>query len=379
MDGLFDLETGVDTHYYAAPRPHVNKVINLQFNGTDFSTYFTTLTGTFTESGGLLTPAANTYNSARFNNTVAPISSEGYRDFILDLDLSSFTYGASNSIYLFASWSDTLITDASGTGKMNGLSVRFNGTGATGTFEIRDTMTNTLYTGASNYLIYGVENPTIAQPVRYLRMGVLGSKIFMAGYATQPSSTSFPWGGTTGMLRAAHFVKSYQLPYRADTQFAIAVNAGATPPVIDSLKFTPMRWPAGPDPYIETKRYSYGDFTTKKWFRELIMNRTNGSSAVSVDTVLNLDNLPTTMATNLAGTGNTWTQNAVSYTTWDKFYNAFDNWNQTLGGGYKTSKLRFSKRDRFIGFRFWNKSANQQVFEYISTNVGWKPLRGGRV
>lgn len=106
---------------------------------------------------------------------------------------------------------------------------------------------------------------------------------------------------------------------------------------------------AGPDLYIETKRYTISDPELKKNFKQLNMTYKLVGDTLSMDTVPGLSSTGTPIS---------------------------KNWPQALD--WTNKRRKFQKRSTHIGFRFYETLGNVTQCEIGPWMLGFKPLRAGR-
>jgi len=161
----------------------------------------------------------------------------------------------------------------------------------------------------------------------------------------------------------------------------------------------------GPDLFLQTKHYTVGDPMLKKWFQKLMISFLLERGAVRVDFIDNEDNdnidvynLKHKNWEVFTEKGLLWSnvENVVlpkyaspSASTWSVIENKNYTWLSLLFADYERQTKRFSLRQSSIGFRLYQLNNYREVYETAATkprrietdawNIGYKPLRGGRV
>lgn len=136
---------------------------------------------------------------------------------------------------------------------------------------------------------------------------------------------------------------------------------------------------AGPDFYIESKRFDAGDALLKKLWKQIMIHYITVGDELKLDTVLGLNDIGLSRATGFPITQYTWDQIALLMGTWDATAGEFPNWESLAQGIYAVRRLKFIKRDQFFAFRIYQKSANNTVVRLGPFALAYKRQRPGRV
>lgn len=136
---------------------------------------------------------------------------------------------------------------------------------------------------------------------------------------------------------------------------------------------------AGPDFYLETKRYSLGDPLRKKLFKMFLMHYFATGDGLKVDLVVGLNEYGQTNTSTWSVSGSTWSFVASSYNSWTALSSAFASWNDLAASVWLKKKVRFLKRDQFLGFRIYQNSSSVTKLRLGPWQIGFKPLRAGRL
>lgn len=135
----------------------------------------------------------------------------------------------------------------------------------------------------------------------------------------------------------------------------------------------------GPDFYIETKKYNAGDSLILKLWSQLLVNYRCGGDALNVDTVVGLNNIGATSATQLTPTTYTWDTLKANYNTWNFLKFSFSTW-ATIGTSFfKPKRVRFLKRSQNFAFRIWQNSSAVSDVTLGPFQIGFKQMRPGRI
>lgn len=135
----------------------------------------------------------------------------------------------------------------------------------------------------------------------------------------------------------------------------------------------------GPDFYLETKKYSMGDSLILKLWSQLLVNYQCSKDAINIDTVVGLNNVGSTVTTNLPPTIYTWDTLAQLYPTWDALAAAVPDWDAIVATVFKPKRARFLKRSQHFAFRLWQNSASTDKVVIGPFQLGFKPMRAGRI
>jgi hypothetical protein len=161
----------------------------------------------------------------------------------------------------------------------------------------------------------------------------------------------------------------------------------------------------GPDLFMQTKHYSVGDPVLKKWFQRTMLNVLLQRGAIRIDFVDSEDNdsfdvynLKHKNWEIFKEKGLTWglvedtvlpKLNSPLASTWSNLQAEGYTWLTLLFADYERQTKRFSLRQSSIGFRLYQLNNYRELYQTTATrpqniqvdawNIGFKPLRGGRV
>lgn len=136
---------------------------------------------------------------------------------------------------------------------------------------------------------------------------------------------------------------------------------------------------AGPDFYLETKRYNFGDPLLKKLFKQVIMTYFSGGDALNLDTVVGLNEDGTTASTQWPTTLPTWASLPPTNPTWQQLSAHNSTWATLASAQFVTKRIKFLKRSQHLAFRIWQASGNVTNVEIGPWSIGFKPQRPGRI
>ena len=136
---------------------------------------------------------------------------------------------------------------------------------------------------------------------------------------------------------------------------------------------------AGPDFYFVSKKMDGGNPTLLKRFTFFILNYLAQGDAVKIDTVLGQNDIGSTLTTSFPATVPTWSTLSQSVSTWAGLKNQFADWAQIVSSVFIPDRLRFLKKSQLMQFRLWQASSNVTRLKIANFEVGFKPMRTGRI
>lgn len=135
----------------------------------------------------------------------------------------------------------------------------------------------------------------------------------------------------------------------------------------------------GPDFYMETKKYNGGDSLILKLWQQLLVNYQCSGDSINIDTVVGLNNVGATITTNLPPTIYTWDTLALAFATWNALGGTNADWDALIQAVFKPRRARFLKRSQNFAFRLWQNSSSVDHIVIGPFQLGFKPMRPGRV
>lgn len=135
---------------------------------------------------------------------------------------------------------------------------------------------------------------------------------------------------------------------------------------------------AGPDFYLETKKYSISDALLKKLWKMLLLTYRVAGGSIHLDTVPGLNEIGATAKTSFPPTGKTWDTVASEGLTWAGDASEYPTWDAPVNSQFVTKRIKFLKRAQMMSFRFW-QDPGVSALTLGPWAVVVKPQRVGRV
>jgi hypothetical protein len=188
--------------------------------------------------------------------------------------------------------------------------------------------------------------------------GVYGGGVYGVGVTRMTISVYLPTGAVT-FLTNADIRGAIEMPTVTgyNTWYIVNTASGArictTNDLFDTTgvdTITCTGNTAGPDFYLESKRYSLGDALRKKLFKELLLTYLATGDTLKLDTIVGLNDAGIT-----------------SLTTW------------AITSTFNTARIKFLKRTQLFGFRVYQNSASVTSVKLGPWSLGFKLQRKGRV
>jgi hypothetical protein len=136
---------------------------------------------------------------------------------------------------------------------------------------------------------------------------------------------------------------------------------------------------AGPDFYIESKKYNAGDSMRLKLFKMLAIYYLAQGDSLKVDTVVGLNNIGRTARTELPATVFTWDNLVAQYGTWDNLAATAGTWDNLISSVFKPKRVKFLKRTQNFAFRLYQKSTSVSHVRIGPFDLAFKYQRPMRV
>lgn len=224
-----------------------------------------------------------------------------------------------------------------------------------------------------------IQHVTPSVPVIKGAISTLNTEFTIVIYMPNNAATIF-----TNM----HLVGSVDLGSSANSQdswFAVNTSSGGRicsfndifdTDGIDAL--TCVGSTAGPDFYIESKRYSIGDGLRKKLFKQLMMHYLVGGDVLKLDTVVGLNTAGTTTTSTWGVTTYWWDKLATVYTTWDILATSVPTWDSLTDAVFFVKRIKFIKRSQYLAFRLYQNSNAVTNATIGAFDLAYKLLRPGR-
>jgi len=136
---------------------------------------------------------------------------------------------------------------------------------------------------------------------------------------------------------------------------------------------------AGPDFYFVSKKIDGGNPTRLKRFTYFILSYLIQGDVLKIDTVLGQNDIGTTLSTTFPATVPTWNTLAQSISTWTGLKSQFADWAGIVSSVFIPDRLRFLKKSQFMQFRLWQASNSVTRLKVANYELGFKPMRPGRI
>lgn len=136
---------------------------------------------------------------------------------------------------------------------------------------------------------------------------------------------------------------------------------------------------AGPDFYMESKKFDAGNGLLLKRFKQLAVWYLAQGGNINVDVVLGLNNIGQTLTGNFPQSGFTWDTLHALITSWDNLKNQFPTWNNLVNSVFVPKRIRFQKRNQFMSFRLYQSNSTMTDVQTGPYQLGYKPSRPGRI
>jgi hypothetical protein len=136
---------------------------------------------------------------------------------------------------------------------------------------------------------------------------------------------------------------------------------------------------AGPDYYIESKKYDAGDGLRLKRFKQLVVWYLAQGDYMKVDVVLGLNNIGQTLTGTFPVSGFTWDTLHGQIGTWDALKAQFATWAAVVQSVFVPKRVRFQKKNQYFAFRLYQNSASVTRMQIGPFQLGFKLQRTGRL
>jgi hypothetical protein len=136
---------------------------------------------------------------------------------------------------------------------------------------------------------------------------------------------------------------------------------------------------AGPDFYIESKKYDAGDGLRLKRFKLLMVWYLAQGDLMKVDIVLGLNNIGQTLTGNFPVSGYTWDTLHGQVGTWDALKTQFATWSAVVQSLFVPKRVRFQKKNQYMAFRLYQNSTAVTRMQVGPFQLGFKLQRPGRL
>jgi hypothetical protein len=136
---------------------------------------------------------------------------------------------------------------------------------------------------------------------------------------------------------------------------------------------------AGPDFYVESKKFDAGDGLRLKRFKQLAVWYLAQGDAMKVDVVLGLNDIGQTLSSNFPVSGFTWDTLRALVSSWDNLKAQFATWNAIVQSVFVPKRVRFQKKNQYMAFRLYQGSSAVTRMQMGPFQLGFKIQRPGRL
>lgn len=136
---------------------------------------------------------------------------------------------------------------------------------------------------------------------------------------------------------------------------------------------------AGPDFYLESKKYHMGNPMIKKLFKQLALTYMVQGDSLKLDTVLGNQSIGRTARSEFPQTVYTWQQLGLLFNTWDDLSNQFPTWDSLVNANFRPRRIKFLKRSQMLSFRLYQKSQAVTQLQIGPFQLAYKWQRIGKI
>lgn len=136
---------------------------------------------------------------------------------------------------------------------------------------------------------------------------------------------------------------------------------------------------AGPDFYLESKKYSAGDGLRKKLWKQLMLHYLVGGDSLRLDTITGLNTVGTTATSTWPITVYWWDKLSTLFNKWDTLTNSYPTWDSLVDSVYFIKRIKFLKRSQYLAFRIYQNSNAVNKVSLGNFALGFKRQREGRI
>lgn len=136
---------------------------------------------------------------------------------------------------------------------------------------------------------------------------------------------------------------------------------------------------AGPDYYLESKKFDAGDGLRLKRFKQLAVWYLIQGDVMKVDAVLGLNDIGQTLTSSFPATGFTWDSLRATISSWDNLKAQFATWNAIIQSVFLPKRVRFQKKNQYFAFRLYQGSSAVTRMQVGPFQISFKLQRPGRI
>lgn len=136
---------------------------------------------------------------------------------------------------------------------------------------------------------------------------------------------------------------------------------------------------AGPDLYIESKKYDIGNALLKKLWKMLMLHYLVGGDALKLDTIIGLNTIGQTTTSEWPVTVYSWDRlSPTPYSSWNNLANSHPTWDSVVDAIFFVKRIKFLKRNQHLAFRIYQKSGSVTAAKLGPFALAYKAQRPGR-
>lgn len=136
---------------------------------------------------------------------------------------------------------------------------------------------------------------------------------------------------------------------------------------------------AGPDFYYESKKFSEGDSTRLKKFKELLLHYLAQGGDIKVDTVIGLNDFGQVLSSVFPASVLTWDTLRGSVANWDAVNAQFATWAFLVQGVFRPKRVKFQRASTHLSFRLYQSTSSMTRLQIGPFAIGYKLKRQGRI
>lgn len=137
---------------------------------------------------------------------------------------------------------------------------------------------------------------------------------------------------------------------------------------------------AGPDLYVESKKYDIGNAMLKKLWKMLMLHYLVGGDALKLDTIVGLNTIGQTTTSEWPVSVFVWDRlTPTPYSSWDNLANSHPTWDSVVNAIFFVKRIKFLKRSQHLAFRIYQKSDDVTSARLGPFALAYKAQRPGRV
>jgi hypothetical protein len=135
----------------------------------------------------------------------------------------------------------------------------------------------------------------------------------------------------------------------------------------------------GPDFYMESKKYAFGDPMRKKLLKQLAINYLAQGDSLKIDTVIGLNSIGATSGSVFPATVYVWDNLPAIFPTWDALAAVQPTWDSLVQSVFQPKRVKFLKRSQEFAFRIYQNSSSVNRVRLGPFQIGFKLQRLGRI